>query len=56
MLLTGTTAAIADISLYAYTHVANEGAFELSRYPAITEWLYRIESLSNYISMKSENV
>lgn len=33
---------IADIALYAYTHVAEEGGFELSRYPAIGSWLARV--------------
>jgi len=30
---------IADIALYAYTHVAHEGGFDLSRYPDIRAWL-----------------
>lgn len=42
---------IADISLYAYTHVADEGGFDLSRYPAILTWLHRIRSLDGYIGM-----
>ena len=33
---------IADIALYAYTHVAHEGGFDLSAYPAIRRWLERI--------------
>ncbi len=33
---------IADIALYAYTHVAGEGGFELARYPAIAAWLGRV--------------
>jgi glutathione S-transferase len=33
---------IADISLYAYTHVAEEGGFDLSGYPAIRAWLDRV--------------
>ena len=41
----------ADISLYGYTHVANEGGFKLDNYPAIQNWLARIESLPNYIPM-----
>lgn len=42
---------IADITLYAYTHVANEGGFELSGYPAINAWFSRIESQPGYITM-----
>ncbi|HET9120140.1 MAG TPA: glutathione S-transferase family protein [Solirubrobacterales bacterium] len=33
---------IADISLYAYTHVAGEGGFDLAKYPAIRAWLDRV--------------
>jgi glutathione S-transferase len=33
---------IADLALYAYTHVADEGGFDLSRYPAIGRWLARV--------------
>lgn len=42
---------IADISLYAYTHVADEGGFSLSPYPNIQKWLRRIEQLPNYIAL-----
>ena len=35
---------IADISLYAYTHVAQDGDIDLSEYPAINEWMQRIET------------
>ena len=40
---------IADIALYAYTHVADEGGFELAGYPAIRAWLARVESQPRYI-------
>jgi glutathione S-transferase len=30
---------LADIALYAYTHVADEGGFDLDSYPAIRRWL-----------------
>ena len=42
---------VADISLYAYTHVAHEGGFDLSQYPAIEYWLQRIKQLPNYKAM-----
>ena len=42
---------VADLALYAYTHVAAEGGFELGRFPAIGEWLGRISSLPGYISI-----
>jgi glutathione S-transferase len=35
---------IADIALYAYTHVADEGGFDLSPFPAILAWLERVKS------------
>jgi glutathione S-transferase len=49
--LAGGHYSIADIALYAYTHVAEEGGFELSRYPAITAWLQRVASEPNHIAM-----
>jgi len=42
---------IADIALYAYTHVAAEGGFDLARYPAITAWLKRVAAQPGYISL-----
>jgi glutathione S-transferase len=40
---------IADIALYAYTHVAPEGGFELEPYPAITAWLARVAAQPRHI-------
>ena len=45
----GATYSIADIALYAYTHVAGEGGFDLSRYSAIRGWLDRVKSHPRYI-------
>lgn len=45
----GQLCTIADIALYAYTHVAGEGGFDLSGYPAIDRWLDRISSLPRYV-------
>lgn len=42
---------IADIALYAYTHVAHEGGFDLSRFPAIESWLARVKGQQGYIGM-----
>ena len=50
--LVGNHCTIADISLYAYTHVADEGGFDLSEYPSIIDWLGRIRSLDGYVSME----
>ena len=42
---------IADIALYAYTHVAEEGGFDLTQFPAINTWFTRIESQPRYITI-----
>ena len=47
----GDSVTLADIALYAYTHVAEEGGFGLGDYPAIGRWLKRMESLPNYVAM-----
>jgi len=49
--LVGESPTIADISLYAYTHVADEGGFDLEGYPAIRSWLGRVRSLPGYSGM-----
>lgn len=49
--LVGDGPTVADLALYAYTHVADEGGFDLSLYPAIGEWLGRVSSLPGYISI-----
>ncbi len=40
---------IADIGLYAYTHVADEGGFDLNKYPAILAWFKRIKAHPKHI-------
>jgi glutathione S-transferase len=42
---------IADIALYAYTHVAEQCDFDLTDYPAIRSWLARIENEPGYVPM-----
>ena len=42
---------IADIALYAYTHVADQCDFDLSRFPAIGAWLARVAEEPGYIPM-----
>jgi glutathione S-transferase len=42
---------IADIALYAYTHVAHEGGFDLKPYPAVGAWLERVRSQPCYVGM-----
>jgi len=40
---------VADIALYAYTHVADEGGFDLGGFPAVRAWLERVSSQPGYI-------
>jgi glutathione S-transferase len=40
---------LADIALYAYTHVAEEGRFDLSRYPAIHAWFARVQAQPGHV-------
>jgi glutathione S-transferase len=47
--LVGDQMTLADIALYAYTHVAQEGGFELGRYPAISAWLEHLASEPGHI-------
>jgi glutathione S-transferase len=42
---------IADIALYAYTHVAPEGGFELEPYPAIRAWLERVRRQPGHVAI-----
>ena len=49
--LVGERCSIADISLFAYTHVAHEGGFDLSAYPSINGWIDSIASLPGYVAM-----
>jgi glutathione S-transferase len=45
---------IADIALYAYTHVAEEGNFDLSKFPAILAWCDRIVDRPSYITISAK--
>ncbi len=49
--VTGDNYNIADIALFAYTHVADEGGFSLAAYPAIREWIAGIKGRPNYVPM-----
>jgi glutathione S-transferase len=40
---------IADIALYAYTHVADEGGFDLGRFAGVNAWLQRVKSQPGHI-------
>ncbi len=49
--LAGEQPTIADISLYAYTHVAHEGGFDLDDYPALQRWLAAVEAVPGHQTM-----
>ncbi len=49
--LVGEAMTLADIALYAYTHVAGEGGFDLARYPAIGEWLGRVSAEPGHVTI-----
>ena len=42
--LAGAAISVADIALYAYTHEAGAGGFDLGEYPSVTAWLRRVET------------
>ena len=52
--IAGPRYSIADIALYAYTHVADQGGFDLKDYPAVRAWLARVEGTPGYVPMKSK--
>ena len=47
--LLGDTPCVADVSLYAYTHVADQGGMDLSRFPALRAWIDRFPALEGYV-------
>ncbi|MCB2073942.1 MAG: glutathione S-transferase family protein [Novosphingobium sp.] len=48
----GANATLADIALYAYTHVCEAGGFRLPDYPAVGAWLDRVAALPGYVAME----
>jgi len=49
----GANPSIADIALFAYTHVADQGGFDLQSYPAISHWIDRMKSVPGYTPITS---
>lgn len=45
---------VADIALYGYTHSAEEGGFELARYPAVSSWLARVAAQPGYVPLSEK--
>jgi glutathione S-transferase len=50
--LVGDRMTLADIALYAYTHVADEGEFDLEPYPAIRAWLARVAAAPGHVPIR----
>jgi glutathione S-transferase len=48
--LAGERYTIADISVYAYVHVAGEAALDLADYPAVTAWIERVEAVPGHVN------
>lgn len=48
----GETMSVADIALYAYTHAAGEGGFDLAAYPAVGAWLARVAADPGHVPME----
>ena len=48
----GSGATLADIALFAYTHVCEQGSFALDDYPAVRAWLTRMRALPGFVAME----
>lgn len=51
--LVGETLSVADIALFAYTHVADEGGLSLADYPAVRDWLARVQARPGHFPISS---
>jgi glutathione S-transferase len=51
--LVGGRYTVADIALYAYTHVAHEAGFEMGRYPAVGAWLERVAARPGHVPIEA---
>lgn len=49
--LAGGALSVADIALYAYTHDAGAGGFDLSQFPAVSAWLARVKAAPGYVAI-----
>jgi glutathione S-transferase len=50
--LAGSACSVADIALYAYTHVAADGGFDLAPYPGINRWIRRIAAEPGHVTLE----
>ncbi|MDF2999780.1 MAG: glutathione S-transferase family protein [Xanthobacteraceae bacterium] len=49
--LAGDAFSIADIALYAYTHTADQGGYDLAPFPGIRRWLDRVAALPGHVGL-----
>ena len=54
MFFSGSGYGVADISLFAYTHCAADGGFDLSAYPAVRDWFERVQAQPGFIALSSQ--
>ena len=54
--LVGDRLTLADLALYAYTHVAHEGGFDLAPYPNVRGWLQRVAGESRHVPITQREV
>ncbi len=51
--LVGDAYSAADVSLYAYVHLAGEGGFDLGMYPSVEAWLERVRSVPGHVTIEA---
>ena len=51
--LVGDGFTVADISIYAYTHVAEDGDFDLGQYPNVQAWIGRVAAVPGYVTLEA---
>jgi glutathione S-transferase len=51
--LAGSAFTVADISLYAYTHMAGQGGYDLAAFPAIGRWISRVSALPGHVPIEA---
>ena len=49
----GESVTLADIALYAYTHVAEGGGYRLGDYPNVQAWIERVAATPGYVSIEA---
>jgi glutathione S-transferase len=54
--LAGHAFSLADIALYAYTHMAADGGYDLGRFPAIGRWLKRVAAVPRHLTIEDASV